>query len=145
MSRFGQRMVNVRAIIDREFLDDFTYTPMLEQVNAIPIPDGSRMGGTVRAGFMTPGIELGTMNGLNSMHPRSSERQELFYEPKGLLADVRKYDLFTLNATNTYPDRVPQRFEVLDGPQPYGFGIYVVELTQKTPTPEPAVDYDPPF
>jgi hypothetical protein len=131
MSSFGRRIVAANAQIDAEFADLMDYVPMREVVNANPEPDPERGGGAVRAVLLAPGVGLGSGWSLNAMHERAAAEPTLYYMARGLLADVRRFDRFTLTGSRHNPDVVGTHvYEVGDGPLPIGFGRMRVGLVE---------------
>jgi hypothetical protein len=134
VSQFGKRIDAANHIIDMEFGDLVTYTPMTDPVNGEPVIDADRagLGGTVRAIIVAPGTMIGAGIGLAAgMHNRASEEPMLWYMAQGKLADVRKKDVVFVPIGKTFLDK-PRRYEVADGPQPVGFGRYKVKLFELT-------------
>lgn len=143
MSTFGARIVAANAQIDAEFADALAYTPMREVVNAEPQPDATRSAGTARAILLQPGAMLGAGWSLNAMHDRAASEPMLFFMARGVLADVRRFDRFTLSSSRHNPDLTGTKtYEVGDGPIPIGFGRYRATLVEisgvgvQTPPPE---------
>lgn len=131
MSSFGSRVAIANQHIDNEFADAFEFIPMREVVNAMPGPDPTRTGGQVRAILLQPGAGLGSGWSLNAMHERASSEPLLFFMARGALADVRRFDRFTLLSSRHNPDATGTRtYEVGDGPQPIGFGRYKATLVE---------------
>jgi hypothetical protein len=146
MSFFGQYMDIANQIVDAEFEDVFAYQPMREVINAEPAPDASRSAGLVTAILLQPGMTLGSSHSLHAMHERATSQPTLWFMARGLLVDVRRFDRFALTDASTNPDLVPRRYEIADGPKPYGFGRYSASLVEIPPTDDgPVVDIDPPF
>lgn len=131
MSLFGSRVAFANAAIDREMTDPMEYTPMREVVNAIPEPDPDRVGGPCRAILLQPGGALGSGWGLNAMHERASSEPKMWWMARGILADVRRFDRFTLTGSRHNPDLTGTHvYEIADGPLPYGFGRYYAKAVE---------------
>lgn len=131
MSRFGNRIAFANAVLDREMTDPMDYAPMREVVNASPEPDPDRAAGPCRAILLQPGAALGSGWSGNTMHQRVSSEPTLWWMARGILADVRRFDRFTLTGSRHNPDMTGTHvYEVADGPMPYGFGRYSAKLQE---------------
>lgn len=156
MSAFGQRIAVANQIVDSEMADDLIYEPMVEVVNGEPEIDPSRESGQVRAVLLAPGGKLGSGWSLQAMHERVTANPMLYFMARGLLADVQRFDRFSLAGPYSNPDN-PRKYEVVGDPHPIGFGRYKVPLQElalnegsllKVPSPEKQIDpmrQDDPF
>lgn len=131
-------MVIANQIVDNEMADNYTFVPMQEVVNSMPVPDTTRQGGTVRVIILKPGVVLGKSWGLTSMHERSSADITMYFMARGLLTDVRRFDRFVLAGPYSNPDG-PACYEVADGPRPIGFGRHRAIMIELPPGLETAL------
>jgi hypothetical protein len=127
MSVFGEMMTRANTALDNTFGDVMTYVPMKARINATPIEDLTRPGGSVKAVLVKPGEILGSGWSLQQMHSRASSDIRIYYMAEGILANVQKADRFVLPDGPNYPHGAG-RYEVSDGPEQYGFGRYYVKV-----------------
>lgn len=147
MSAFASKVKSAFGFILSEFGDTYIYRPMKQPPNSEPVPDGSRIGGSVFVAIIQPSKMLGSSWGLmGSMMQRSTSQPHVFYKAGGLLADVHKADQFILpDGSDAYPDN-RRRFSIADGPRHIGFGITKAELVETAyptaveATPSPFVE-----
>jgi hypothetical protein len=132
MSVFGGRIAIANKLVDDEFAQQFFFMPMVEVVNADPVPDTTRTSGACRVIPLIPGISLGQGWSLNAMHERATDEPKIYYMARDLLTDVRKFDRFIMQGSLHNADIATgtRAFEVADGPTPIGFGRYQARMVE---------------
>lgn len=131
MSVFGQRMQLVSPLFEQEWADIYHYTPMHDVINGDPEPDPTRAEADVFVIVLQPGQQLGMGWGLNPMHSRASSTPTLYYRLKTGLMNVQKKDRLQTASTSAFAES-PRRYELMDGPEPIGFGWFKAGLVELT-------------
>lgn len=134
MSYFGKLMAAANVIVDGTFAESYTYTPMRESVNSVPEPDPTRPGGVAFVIMLKPGFKM--LQG--GIHPRATAETTLYYMARGILSDVQRFDRFELSSEAFTNLDTKTRYEVADGPIPYGFGRYKATMIE-LPLIDPSV------